>query len=144
MFYVGVHVVYEGASKARFSKVRLLDKLGRSSGRAERFLVNNPPVEKQGERYRAMVLVLPPKFVLRNDVIQAAVKAYRCDWQTAKFHCYRLAAVNVLGKQDVWADVMTAASEAEAAMQSTANPPEQILEANVPVVNPNMDRIAVS
>jgi hypothetical protein len=143
MFYVGVHVVYEGADKARFSKVRLLDKLGRAQGRAERFLVNNPPVEKQGLRYRAMVLVLPPKFVLRNDMIQAAVKAYQCDWQTAKFHVYRLAAVNVLGKQDVWADVMTAASEAEAAKQSTDTVPEPVNPANEPIVNPNMDKIQV-
>lgn len=144
MFYVGVHVSYEGSNKALFSKVRLMDKLGQSQGRAERFLVNNPPVHQDGLQYRAMVLVLPTKFILSNDMIRAAVKAYRCDWQTAKFHVYRLSAVNVLGKQDVWDDVLTAAKEAEAAMQSTANPPEQILEANVPVVNPNMDKIAVA
>lgn len=143
MFFVGVVVSYEGANKARLAKVQMIDKLGRSAGRAERFLVNNPPVVKGDLKYRAMVLVLPPKFILRNDIIQATIKAYRCDWQTAKFHAYRLAAVNVLGKQDVWSDVLTAANEAEAAMQSTANPPEQVLEANVPVVNPNMDKITV-
>jgi hypothetical protein len=143
MFYVGVHASYEGADKARFTKVRLLDKLGRSAGRAERFLVNNPPVQKQGLLYRSMVLVLPPKFILRNDQIQVAIKAYQCDWQTAKFHVYRLAAVNVLGKQDVWSDVLTAANAAEAAQQSTATDPEPINPANVPVVNENMDTIKV-
>lgn len=111
MFYVGVYCVYEGANKAGQSLVKVLDKLGPHPGRAERFLVEHPPTEKDGNKYRAMVLVLPPSFRLRNDVIASAVKAYRCDWQTAKFHCYRLAAVNVLGKQDVWSDVL---AEAEA------------------------------
>ena len=111
MFYVGVHVSYDGANKARLAQVRLLDKLGTRRGRAERFLTNNPPLMKDGVLYRAMVLALPPSFILRNDVINMSLKSYRCDWQTAKFHAYRLAAVDVLGKSDVWSDVLAKAEE---------------------------------
>lgn len=124
MFLVGAYAAYEGADKARFTKVRKLEKLGYSTGRAERFLKEHASKEFDGDRYRALVFVLPPKFILRNDIIRTTIKAYQCDWETAKFHVYRLAAVNVLGKQDVWADVLTAAEEAEKAAQPTAEPIE--------------------
>lgn len=141
MFYVGVHVHYNGANQARQAHVRKMEKLGHSVGRGERFLKDHPVKEVGDLRYRAMVLQLPNGFILRNDVIQNTMRIYQCDWQTAKFHCYRLSAQNVLGKQDVWADVLTAAQEAEEKLKTTETEPQPILEANVPVVNPEMDTI---
>ncbi len=113
MFYVGVFAHYEGADKAHLVKVKILEKLGHSVGRGERFLKEHP-VKIDGEhKYRALIFQLPPRFILSNDAIRHTMKVYRCDWQTAKFHCYRLSATNVLGKQDVWEDVLTAANEKE-------------------------------
>lgn len=141
MFYVGVYVNYNGANEASKAVVKKLEKLGHSIGRGERFLKQHPPKIDGDLKFRAMVLQLPNGFILRNDVIQQTMRVYKCDWETAKFHVYRLSATNVLGKQDVWDDVLTAAKEAEERMLSTADPEPTVLEANIPVVNPEMDTI---
>ena len=131
MFYVGAFVSYNGARDAHKAQVKIVEKLGHSIGRGERFLKEHP-VKMEGEtKYRAMVLQIPNGFVLRNDVIQYTMRTYNCDWLTSKFHCYRLAATNVLGKQDVWDDVLTAAKEAETAKEAQAsiiNPTPEVVQ----------------
>lgn len=139
MFYVGAFVSYNGAREAHKAQIKKIEKLGHSVGRGERFLKQHPPTLDGDVKYRAMVLQMPDRFILRNDVIQHTMRVYKCDWATAKFHCYRLAATNVLGKQDVWDDVLTAAKEAEAALQSTAEPQPDVNPANAPIVNPEID-----
>lgn len=105
MFYVGVYVHYEGASKAQESKVRVIEKLGHSRGRAERFLNSHPPMTIGDKLYRPIVMVMPDRWRLSNDVIKASMEAFDCDWQLAKFHCYRMASRDVLGSADVWKDI---------------------------------------
>jgi hypothetical protein len=125
MFYVGVFAHYDGTDKASDARVTKLEKLGHSLGRGERFLNQHPPQEVDGRRYRALIFQMPDRFILRNDVIQKTMRVYQCDWQTAKFHCYRLAATNIFGKQDVWADALAAAE---------AQTPAQVSEPDAPAV----------
>ena len=105
MFYVGVYVHYEGSEKAKEARVKVVEKLGHSRGRAERFLNSHPVVEVDGFKYRALVMVMPDRFRLSNDVIKLSMRAYECDWQNAKFHCYRMSAQDVIGNKDVWPDI---------------------------------------
>jgi len=123
MLYVGAYVHFVGEEKSLQTKIRTIETLGHSRGRAERFLDSHPPIAlTDGEHYRAIVFAMPEGFRLRNDVIKLTIRKYNCDWQTAKFHCYRLAAQDAIGRQDVWQDLHTKQQELQAAQQTTAAP----------------------
>lgn len=130
MFFVGTYSTFSGADSVENTKVKDLEKLGHSAGRANRYLNSHRPSVYNGVQYRAVVFVLPERFRLANDLIRATIKHYKCDWDTAKFHCYRLAAVDITGNKEDWSDKFkeqdTAAPEAQA-ISGTA------LESNVPV-----------
>ena len=129
MFFVGAYSTFSGADSVENTKVKILEKLGHSAGRATRFLNTHRPAMYNAVQYRAVVFVLPEKFRLPNDLIHATIKHYKCDWDTAKFHCYRLAAVDVTGNKEDWQDKFkeqdTSAPEAQA-ISGTA------VESNVP------------
>lgn len=114
MFYVGAFAHYNGARDIGATKVQVLEKLGHSRGRAERFLTTHPPKEINGKSHRAIVFVLGDGFRLANDAIQLSARVHHCEWTEAKFHCYRLAAKDAIGKQDVWADLLQQAHNIEA------------------------------
>lgn len=112
MFYVGAYVHYNGANDTQSSRIQILEKLGHSRGRAERFLTTYPPKDVNGKMYRAIIFVLSDGFRLQNDAIRLSARVHHCDWTTAKFHCYRLGSIDALGKMDVWNDIVQKAAEA--------------------------------
>lgn len=114
MFYVGAFAHYNGARNITATEIRVLEKLGRSRGRAERFLNTHQPKEIDGKTYRAIVFVLGDGFLLRNDAIQLSARVHKCGWVVAKFHCYRLGATDAIGKQDVWQDLLQQAADTSA------------------------------
>jgi len=124
MFYVGVVSSFKGAPQAGGTRCLSLAKLGHSQGRAKRFLDTHPPVLVKEEKNRAVVFVLPEGFRLRNDLIQLAIRKYHCDWQTAKFHIYREAALDVMGNKADWLELFPETSpltdpSADAALSPT-------------------------
>jgi hypothetical protein len=119
-FFVGAHTSFRGKEKSLVNdtKVRILEKLGHSSGRAKRFLNTHKPLkviehvpDKDGNpvgverHYRAIVFKMPNGYRLQNDVVRAIIKDLKCDWQTAKFHAYRIAAQDVVGNQEDWPEL---------------------------------------
>jgi hypothetical protein len=102
MFYVGAYSTFSGNSKVETTKVKLVEKFGPHIGRGKRWLDEHKPKEIDGERYRAIVFALPPGFRLSNDVVKMAIKRFKCDWQTAKFHIYRERHVDIIGNKEDW------------------------------------------
>jgi len=125
MFYVGVYLHYEGSEKAKEATVKVIEKLGHSRGRADRFLNSYPTLETDGKKFRALVLVLPDRFRLSNDVIKMSMRAYECDWQHAKFHAYRMSCQDVVGNQDVWSDIFPKPGEKKSEVPLIVKPTEQ-------------------
>ena len=113
MFYVGVVSSFKGKPTAGESHCAILEKLGHSQGRAKRFLDEHTPVEINGVKNRSVVFVLPDSFRLRNDLIQLSIRQYKCTWQTAKFHIYREAALDVMGNKQDWLEMFPEPKAAE-------------------------------
>lgn len=110
MFFVGAYSTFAGTNSVVPVKVKKLEKLGHSRGRAKRFIDEHRVVTTDDGLVRAVVFVLPEKFRLSNDLIRETIKAFKCDWETAKFHCYRLATVDVIGHGPDWPEVQLPAS----------------------------------
>jgi len=108
MFYVGAYSTFHGKDKVETTKVKLLEKFGPHLGRAKRWLDAHKPKEIEGERFRAIAFALPRGFRLSNDVVRDAVKRFKCDWQTAKFHVYREQLVDVIGNKEDWQEYFPA------------------------------------
>lgn len=133
MFYVGTYSTFCGKDSVHLTKVKEVEKLGHSAGRAKRYLNAHKPLTVNhnpaglgcGDIYRGVVFVLSDRFRLNNEVIQMAMRELKCDWQTAKFHCYRVGATDVIGNKEDWADLFPT-------QQSTAEPPEPVNPANAP------------
>jgi hypothetical protein len=113
MFYVGAVSSFKG--KTEPSNVTILEKLGHSQGRAKRFLDTHPPIQVNGALNRSIVFILTDNFRLRNDLIQLAIRQYKCNWPTAKFHLYREGALDVMGNKADWADIFPEAPPLEPA-----------------------------
>jgi hypothetical protein len=125
MFYVGAFTTFAGRTQPNGGvRVKLLEKLGKSKGRAIRFLKEHKRQDSDGATLRAVVFALSPRFILRNDAIQETIKRYKCDWATAKFHLYREHALDVVATKEEWPEV----TEPET---STATEPEPVNPANV-------------
>lgn len=107
MFYVGTCSSFSNKKTAQDSRVSILEKLGHSRGRAERFLNDHPPVEINGKLHRAAVFCLPEGFRgLNNAFIKTAIKLYKCTWIEAKFHIYRETARDIIVNRAQWADLL--------------------------------------
>lgn len=118
MMYVGAYSNYRGTTHdgSQF-RVRALEKLGHSKGRAERFLKQWRRQEQllltedrnghATEIFRSIVFVLPENFRLRNDIVQGFCLSHKCEWVEAKFHVYRVWATDIMGKSDDWQEVLT-------------------------------------
>lgn len=132
MFYVGVVSSFTGTVNADKTQVHLLEKLGHSKGRAKRFLDSHKPYlyALDGLIYRAIVCVLSDRFRLNNEVIKLAMQQYTCSWNSAKFHCYRISALEVMGNKVDWLDIFP-----EPASTATPAPPlsETAIDSNVSV-----------
>lgn len=136
MLYVGAYSNFNGVRESKDPvHVRMLEKLGHSRGRGERFLKewrrqDQLSVTGTATIYRSLVLVLPEGFRLRNDVVQQFCRSYSCGWQEAKFHVYRLAAADVMGKSDDWRELLTKnetpTTEPEAPISETASPDSNV------------------
>jgi hypothetical protein len=113
MFYVGAYSTFHGKDKVETTKVKLLEKFGPHLGRGKRWLDEHKPKEIDGEKYRAIVFVLPRGFRLSNDVVKMAIKRFKCDWQTAKFHVYRESLVDVVGNKADWDEFFPAEEKKE-------------------------------
>jgi len=114
MLYVGTFTTFRGSEFARETQVNHVGILGRSEGRARRYIATYRPVSLGGpHEYRSMVFVLPNNFRLSNDAIKAAMHAFGCDWQAGKFHCYRLAAENIMANTADWAHIIPQATQLE-------------------------------
>ena len=114
MFLVGSYSTFAGASKVETTKVKLVEKFGPHPKRANRWLDAHPPKEIDGDKYRSIVFVLPRNFRLSNDMVQAAIKRFKCDWQTAKFHVYREHLVDVIGNKADWLEFFPKEEEKKA------------------------------
>jgi len=107
MAYIGAVCRFSGADKVDEAEVRLIEKLGKSRGRAIRFINSHPiKAEANGLIWRSVVFIMPSRFILRNDVIQEYMKRFHCDWQLAKFHCYREHSLDMLIKTEEWPELI--------------------------------------
>lgn len=151
MLYVGAYSSFNGVRGSKEPvHVRALEKLGHSRGRGERFLkewrrqeqvrVTDKIDPEDGRHmvvtdiYRALIFMLPEGFRLRNDIVQQFCQNYHCGWTEAKFHVYRLSAIDVMGKSDDWREYLekrqeTPTTQPDAPISETAT-----LDQNVPVI----------
>ena len=106
MFFVGAYTSFAGQKQAQGTQVLELDKLGRSRGRAERFLKTHPRKDlADNTTFRAVIFALSEGFTLRNDSIREMMQRMKCDWATAKFHLYREAARDVVATRSEWPEL---------------------------------------
>lgn len=112
MFFVGVICRFNGMDQVEKAEVSLVEKLGRSKGRAIRFINDHPMrAGHSGVVWRALAFILPDRFRLSNDMIQDAMHRFKCDWQLAKFHCYREHSLDFMVKTTEWPDLIQKATE---------------------------------
>lgn len=151
MLYVGAYSSFNGVKESKEPvHVRALEKLGHSRGRAERFLKEwrrqeqmrvTDTIDPEDGRcvvvtdiYRSLVFVLPESFRLRNDIVQEFCKSYKCEWTEAKFHVYRLTAVDVMGKSDDWREYLVKQDEVPTTPHAAPVSETATLDQNVPVI----------
>ena len=120
MFFVGTLSTFAGTNSVVPTRLKHMEKLGHSAGRAKRYLNEHKSFQNEDGLYRPVVFVLHNSFRLQNDIIRQTMKMFKCDWQHAKFHIYRMSALDVIGNPQDWKELVPQE-------QSTADPKAELL-----------------